>query len=259
MLEQNCLVCNFGDRDEIEAEDRAVMKQLGLRFRGQNQWIYFRSMVPGQFPWYLDAEQAELLTAALQNLLMLCVHYMEGNLKVDFEAGETLARWRDPETEMWMNGVVPMPEPKLERSMTLQDDLLLARLKRGKKTGNRLEMDSFYFPMPVQENKETPPYGVHMTLLVDKETGDILGEHIAGPDEQPLVIPPSLLVEYMQEHGRPAAVYVRSEWTGTLLRNTCKAVGVRLVEGKGVPVLDSFLDKMMGSLLLGPLLEDDFL
>ena len=73
MLEQNCLVCNFGDREEIEPRDRAVMKQLGLRFRGRGQWIYVRSMVPGQFPWFLDAEQAELLTAALQNLAMLCL------------------------------------------------------------------------------------------------------------------------------------------------------------------------------------------
>ena len=62
MLEQNCLVCNFGDREEMEAEDRAVLKQLGLRFRGRGQWIYFRYMIPGQFPWFLDAGQAELLT-----------------------------------------------------------------------------------------------------------------------------------------------------------------------------------------------------
>ena len=95
MLEQNCLVCNFGDREEMEAEDRAVLKQLGLRFRGRGQWIYFRYMIPGQFPWFLDAGQAELLTSALQNLFMLCKCYMEGKLKPDFDAGMTLKRWYD--------------------------------------------------------------------------------------------------------------------------------------------------------------------
>ena len=70
----------------MEAEDRAVLKQLGLRFRGRGQWIYFRYMIPGQFPWFLDAGQAELLTSALQNLFMLCKCYMEGKLKPDFDA-----------------------------------------------------------------------------------------------------------------------------------------------------------------------------
>lgn len=211
-------------------------------------------MVPGQFPWYLDAEQADLLIAALQNLTMLCLCYMEGKLKVDFDAGETLTRWYNPEKETWMNAVTPMPLPKMDRSLTLQDDLLLARLKKGKKTGIRLEIDSFYLPIPVQEDKNAPACGVHMTLLVDKDTGLVLGQHIAGADEQTVTIAPSMLVDYMEGHGRPAAVYVRSEWMGTLFRNVCKSVGVRLVEDEGVPALDSVLNMMMQSFMTG---DDD--
>lgn len=256
-LEQDCLMCHFGDREDIEAEDRAVMKMLGLRFRGKSQWIYFRSMVPGQFPWYLDADQADLLTAALQNLFMLCVYYMEGKLDVDFEAGKTLLRWYDQEKEMWFNGVIPMPVPKLDRSLDLQDELLLARLKRKKKTSARLELDSFYLPVPIQEDKLSPPVGIHMALLVDKDSGVILDQSTDGPDMPALAAAPSMLVNYMEEYGRPAIVYVRSEWMGTLLRNTCKAVGVRLVEGEGIPMLDSCLDGLLKTLLMGFSLDDD--
>lgn len=258
MLEQNCLVCNFGDREEVEAEDRAVMKQLGLRFRGRGQWIYFRAMKPGQFPWYLDTEQAELLTSALQNLFMLCRCYMEGKLSVDFDSGKTLTRWYDPEKDLWMNAVIPMPAPKMERTLDLQDDLLLARLKRSEKTSVRLEADSFYLPLPVQEDKKAPPVGVHMALLVDKDSGLVLDQQFAGPDDPDYVVAPSMLVNYMEEHGRPAAIYVRSGWMGSLLRNTCKAVGVRLVEDEGIPALDSVLDHMMGPLMMGLPMDDDF-
>ena len=260
MLEQDCLVCNFGDREEIESQDRAVMKELGLRFRGRGQWIYFRSMVPGQFPWFLDAEQAELLTSALQNLAMLCLCYMEGKLKVDFDAGETLTRWFDSEKDSWMNAVIPLSIPKMDRDMTLQDELLLARLKRGKKTDTRLEIDSFYLPIPIQEDKLSPPFGAHMALLMDKDTGMVLGQEIVGPDTPDYTVAPSMLVNYMTEYGRPAAVYVRSEWTGALLRNTCKTIGVRLVEDEGVPVIDEALDDLMGSFLGGfpgfPMMDD---
>lgn len=257
MLEQNCLVCNFGDREEIEAGDRAVMKQLGLRFRGQGQWIYFRAMKPGQFPWFLDAEQAELLTSALQNLFMLCRCYMEGKLPVDFDAGKTLTRWYDPEKDMWMNAVVPMPALRIERTLDLRDDLLLARLKRGKKTPARLEVDSFYLPLPVQEDKQSPPVGVHMALLVDKDSGLLLDQQFAGPDDPDYVVAPSMLVNYMEEHGRPSTVYVRSDWMGSLLRNTCEAVGVRLVEDEGIPVLDGLLNDLMDSLMMGFPLDDN--
>ena len=257
-LEQDCLMCHFGDREDIEAEDREVMKELGLRFRGKAQWIYFRSMIPGQFPWYLNADQAELLTAALQNLFMLCVCYMEGKLKVDFEAGKTLLRWYDEEKKLWFNGVIPMPTPKLDRSLDLQDELLLARLKRKKKTSTRLELDSFYLPIPIHENKLSPPTGIHMALLVDRDSGVVLDQSTGGPDVPALTAAPSMFVNYMEECGRPSAVYVRSEWMGTLLRNTCKAVGVRLVESEGVPMLDNCLDGLIGTLLMGVPLADDF-
>lgn len=257
-LEQDCLMCHFGDREDIEAEDREVMKKLGLRFRGKSQWIYFRSMVPGQFPWYLNADQAELLTAALQNLFMLCVCYMEGKLEADFEAGKTLVRWYDEEKKLWFNGVIPMPAPKLDRSLDLQDELLLARLKRKKKTSTRLELDSFYLPIPIQENKLSPPTGIHMAFLVDKDSGVVLDQSTDGPDVPVLAAAPTMFVNYMEKYGRPTAVYVRSEWMGTLLRNTCKAVGVRLVENEGVPMLDSCLDELIGTLLMGVPLMDDF-
>ena len=238
MLEQKCLICNFGDRDEIAPEDRAVMKQLGLKFRGHNQWIYFRAMEPGQFPWFLDAEQAELMIAALQNLTMLCLRYLEGKLTVDFDAGQTLNRWYDPEKDMWFNAVIPMVRPKLKRTLELEDELLSARLKRCKKTDARLEMDAFNIPVPVQEDKKSPPVGVHLALIADKNTGLIAKCKIAEQEEPECVIAPALLIEYILECGRPSVVYVRNEWIGSTLRNLCKAVGVRLVEDEGVPLLD---------------------
>lgn len=257
-LEQDCLACLFGDREDAQKADRAVMKQLGLRFRGHNQWIFFRAMKPGQFPWFLDAQQAELLIAALQNLAMLCLCYMEGKLKVDFDAGETLTRWYDPEKDMWMNAVIPMPAPKMDRTLTLQDNLLLARLKRVKKTKIKLEIDSFYLPVPVQEDKDSPPLCAHMAFLVDKGSGYVLDQNLAGPDDPDYVVAPSMLLNYIQAHGRPAAVYVRSDWLGSLLRDTCKAVGVRLIEDEGVPVLDGVLDQFMSAVMTGFSLDDAF-
>lgn len=251
MLEMDCLTCHFGSREDIDPEDREVMKQLGLRFRGRNQWIYFRAMKPGHFPWYLDAGQAELLISALQNVAMLCLCYMEGKLPVDFEAGETLLRFYDSKKELWMNAVVPMPQPKLERSFHISDELLLPRLKKCPKTAVKLEVDSFYLPIHVQENKKSPPAGMYTTLLADRESGMILDQHNAAPTDGDLLVAISMLIHYIEECGRPSAVYVRSEWMGACLRSFCQEVGIKLVEGKGVPVVDGLIDELMGILMMG--------
>ena len=59
------------------------------------------------------------------------------------------------------------------------------------------------------------------------------------------------VIEYIEECGRPSAVYVRSEWMGACLRSFCQEVGIKLVEGKGVPVVDGLIDELMGILMMG--------
>lgn len=259
LADQDCLLCNFGDREELEPQDRAVLKELGLRFRGHNEWVYFRAMTPGTFPWFINAEQAELLLESLQNLFMLCKCYMEGNLKVDFNAGETLVRYYDAPKKTWYNTVIPqllIPRPRFE--MQLADELALARMKKQKKTGNALELEWLYLPIPIQENRKVQPYAVHLTLMLDRESGYILKQHMAGPDEEPLTAPPSMLVDYIMEYGRPGAVYVRTEEQASLLEHTCKTVGVKLIFGQKMTQTNECLESLMMSMMRGGLDTLDF-
>ena len=47
---QNNLMCYFGNRDELSSKELKVIKNLGLKFRGKNEWIYFRSFETGYVP-----------------------------------------------------------------------------------------------------------------------------------------------------------------------------------------------------------------
>lgn len=69
--------------------------------------------------------------------------------------------------------------------------------------------------------------------------------------------PPSLLVNCVEGRGRPAAVYVRSGWLGSLLRSACKAAGVQPVESEGIPVTDGLLDQLMGAFMAGFSMNED--
>ena len=182
--EQRCLTCYYGDREEIQPQDRRVIQELGLTFRGRGRWIYFRAMEPGYFPDFLDAVQATVLIGALQNLYMACGYLLQGEIKVDFEAGETLLRFYSEERGEWLNAAVPMPAfPQQRPIIRLTDELLAARLKKQKMQDFRLELDSFFIPAPIQESRDKRPYLPRLTILADRDKGQVLAQHLAPPEE----------------------------------------------------------------------------
>lgn len=63
------LQASFENRDQLDRQDREVIKKLGLKFRGAYAWPMFRSYRPGYMPWFVTAEEALRLTYALSQTL----------------------------------------------------------------------------------------------------------------------------------------------------------------------------------------------
>lgn len=62
---QDCLMASFEDRESLDKADMEIIKASGLKPRGKKQWPQFRSLRPRMIPWYLEAEEAGILTYAL--------------------------------------------------------------------------------------------------------------------------------------------------------------------------------------------------
>ena len=43
MFEQNSISMFLGDRNELTEGERKIIREVGHKFRGKNQWIYFES------------------------------------------------------------------------------------------------------------------------------------------------------------------------------------------------------------------------
>ena len=50
MSDQNCITCYWGNRDEVDDDMYSIIKQLDLRFRGNGNWIYFKTFEKKSFP-----------------------------------------------------------------------------------------------------------------------------------------------------------------------------------------------------------------
>lgn len=245
LLTQSALMCYYGDREELMPEERQVIKSLNLRFRGKNNWIYFRSYSPGYYPWRLSDEEVQLMIDALQNFVMAFRAMTEKGTIVDFEHGETLFRMYSPEQELWLTSAAPMPPiPTIRRKLILDNEMLTQQLARKKKTGAQIDFDATFMPSPVQESKGKRPYFPRLLLVMDRREGLVLDQHIMDPAEDfgPALI--DMLSGYVRKNGKPLAIHVRDTRIGAYIEDFCSKVGVKLVDDKGVPAIDAFLESL---------------
>jgi len=248
MFMQNCIVCFFGDREEVEPEDRAVMKELDIKYRGRGQWIYFRASREGCAPYFIDREDAALAIEALQNFCMAMLQYLKGELKIDFDHGEMIYRFYDKKKDMWYTTGAKWPEPLYFSSeiYDIDNEEFLAEMRQAKKTKRRLELDIPYLPMPTPEEKGGVPRCPQIFFAADADSRQVLTSemHMPGDDSEAVEIFLDFLEDWINENGRPKTIHTRSMFTGVHLYDFCEKLEIEL-KMDGVPVIDEMLGTFM--------------
>ena len=247
---QNCVTCFFGDREEVVKEDREVMKELNIKFRGRGQWIYFRSMRSGYAPWLLSYKEAELLCEAFEQYTA-ALDDLAAGLKIDFRDGRSLTRKYSPPpmAEGWESYDIPLGKIQLSfEQVIITDELYVARMKRLKKTNTQLEIDMMYLPMPVQENKESRPYLPRFVMAVDCDTGLVLNQELMSPEDDTSNSVLTMISTLITSLGKPRCIYVRDHEMGNILRDLCDKLNIKLEHRMSMPVLDEAVVSLMGYL-----------
>ncbi|MCL2285583.1 MAG: hypothetical protein FWC32_04370 [Firmicutes bacterium] len=227
MFEQHCINLYFGDREELEKEETAMIKELGLKFRGKNQWPYFHSMKPGYVPWHINREEAELTITVLQNYIMAFSSFELG-LAVDFEDGQTLLRFYSPKNDMWYNYGYEMPPiPVIKPQLIIVDDMDVAQLKKKKTNKAELGVIIMYLPLPYQEERGARPKIPHIAFLVDAKSGMMID--MAFDQELTIeVVAIQMLTKYILNEGRPLCISVPCKKTAVYVKDFASKLGIKL-------------------------------
>jgi hypothetical protein len=180
---QNCLMLSFENRKLVQEDDREIINELGLKFRGKNAWPVFRRYEPGYFPWFLNRDEVLYMTNALQQATDICMrfkddaqlfrapgknHYLvrmaeEKNGRVSWKD-----EWRKPS----------LPEKKEQGFYKPVDEVRIQKLKKTVKSAPAIwEIDFFYAPTPVLEGER--PFFPYAIMIIDHDTGFILDMHLA--------------------------------------------------------------------------------
>lgn len=243
MVEQSNLACFFGDKEMIPVEQKNILKDLGLKFRGKNKWIYFQSYKKGHMPSPLDRDEVDVLLICLKELINAIKDYKKYGLTLDFQAGDVLVRrfykdkgqWRTTREEL-IQYLYGYP------SLVLKDELLAAKLKKRPRDEEVLEFDMIYLKISIEDERKERPIRPKLILIVDHYDGLIKGQSFFMPEDDEIQVIMELFINYIMEYGRPREVYIRNPFIENILKDTCDICGVKLIMKESLEVVDAFMD-----------------
>jgi hypothetical protein len=243
---------SFEDREQLTSRDRDVIKALGLRFRGRQAWPLFRSYRSGYLPWHLEAPEVRFLALVLEQTMDVAPRFKEDPtmwddldsedylMRVPREEGQVL-QWEDQ-----IVGVPPVEPAPIPLIMTREAVDQARQLPRGRHT---LEVDSFMMPTPTADERDDRPFFPHMLLVVERDSGMVLGSELLKPEPSLEAMWGSLsdvLARQLVSLGSvPAQIKVRTPFDAGLLQPLADELGI---EVKVARVLRS-LDEAMESLI----------
>lgn len=214
---EEALIGYFGDRKEIDKETYALIKELGLKFRGKNNWIFFKSFHRGQLPRLLNAEEVELLISCYEALLESLQHLD----CLDFDESPVIAYVEEASGYRFGQGEINV-QVSLSNPYFFKDELAIQRLKKAKKLSNDMEMTYFYLPVLGEEDGHLAV----MFLVVDRFSEMILEAKPLDSDGEVGPEARDFLIQFITEYGRPNEIHIRVNDLGQEIGHFCELLDI---------------------------------
>jgi hypothetical protein len=244
------LQASFEDRETVEKEDREVMKELGLKFRGRHAWPAFRSYRPGYAPWFIEAAEARFLYHALEQTLEVAARYRDNPDLLDGVDDEHFFG-RVPEQKnggiTWRDELVPVPEAPTRRIEIVVNMGAIDHLKQIKTNIGKLEVDVFLFPGRIGERGERP-YFPYMLFMVDGRSGFIYAAETMQPfpslDAMWGEVVNKIVITMARQGVRPKQISVQNHFLFQLLESVAEELKIK-VKGEYLNALEQAKESVL--------------
>jgi len=210
---QYCLKLELGSRNYLEPQDLAVIKSLGLKFKGKNDWPQFRSLRPSYFPWYLDEKEARFLNIGLEAVCHHTEELVKGTVEVSMREKEILVYNVMPGSPAKLtSGWEPRPVVERKPIPTLPIDLkrISALGSRKLKPDSPWEAGIFFLPSPLLDSKR--PYFMRVAAVCQQSTGHAFGGEVLPPEAGDAQSLAEAILSSVEKSGfLPEVIYVGDE------------------------------------------------
>ena len=245
----HAITVSFEDRDMLDRQDLAIIREQGMKFRGANAWPIFRSYEPGKSPWMLSGEQARFLTAALEQSIHVSRRFHE-NPEMYYEHDQTeegtgekrlhrvpmqadgQIEWHDEWLPWYVTG-------KLLEPYIFPDEIKLQQLKKLKKSAETWECDFYYASVTIAENKTVRPYYPRLCLWVHPLDGNIMTAEITPESDCRSLFVQQLILLLESSNIKPKNIETGSTKAFFALKDTADRLGISIGYN---PMLEALLN-----------------
>lgn len=245
MFSQKNLTCYWGNREELTDKQRKNIKEMGYKYRGKNQWLYFLSFEPGYYPYNLDQNEVVQMTNCFQNLELALQYYESAQVDVNFENGEMYYFEFGKDKKTWNFGAEPLPFTSFQfGNLVITDEDLLKDLEKVPKCNGVLEADIAILGVSVNDKKYKRPANPATCMIADAASGMMLKCELQEPDEDPIVSLVEELIGFIFQYGAPKEVRVTNILVEAGLEQICGICGIKLRRVRTLQAIEEFREGM---------------
>lgn len=238
MSDQNCITCYWGNRDEIDDEMYSIIKQLGLRFRGNGNWIYFKTFEKKSFPSLPNYGEIKMLIETYKGLIETLKR--EDYQESIFAGGDILYTQKD-EDGNWFSYTVPRPmEPERYNTILVNDSNLIDYFKNIKDGDLELAIDMDYMMVPTNDEGFERPINPLAYIVFDLRNNQILHFDLIHPDQEDYEVIMNIFLGAIEHFGKPKHVYARNPYILNWLDFICEKLDIPLVKDNLEEIDDIF-------------------
>lgn len=250
------LQVSFEDREQLKENDRTLIKKLGLKFRGRQNYPLFRGTKPGFMPWFITSEDARFLIHIIEQSLDVASRVKDNPLVLTIEnnPGDEIYLIRAAEKQngnlVWHDEFKRIPPPETKQYQVEVPPEILNHLKAFPQNKNLIfEMDLFHAPTPVAEKGERP-FFPKMLMAAETNSRLILGFELIKPREDALesraeIVESSMAI--LSSHNvLPKEIRVGSDLLFNLLRNFTQQLNIELRQTDNLLAIREAKEAMFG-------------
>lgn len=248
---QNALICLWDDRENLSKESYALIKELGLKFRGKGAWLNFERYEIGYAPVPLEENEVELLATAFENLHMMIRAIYERGLDPEFSKGKTLVRWYEPKDDLYYTHPCEINIPTGIIShlvVTVRENDRMLQVRSMKPADYSVEIDWSYVGILYDDELGRATFP-RMLLAVERKNGCILFNEMLSPSHNQPDVLFNMLGHLVERHGKPAEIVICDEDIKGILSDGCKKLGIKLTVKKRLPAVTKARNSLLEQIL----------
>ncbi|MEG2149105.1 MAG: hypothetical protein RRY24_06750 [Clostridiales bacterium] len=237
---QQCLTAYFGEKKLMGQGDFGAMEYCEYVPRtGLMNQIFFRTYEPGLAPWYIDAQESQILIDALESLYQGLKKAENQNLSM--HKGETLLITQ-VDYDNYELSLTPLPSFTLEEKvLEIKDELYIAKLKKLPRTSLAMEVDLAYLTNPVAGKLSARPIFPRIIIVANHDEGTVENQIILDEEANEVDELLTFLTDSFREIGRPRLLIIRKEGIKNRISDLCKKINVPIEERSNLEIIDDFL------------------